>query len=270
MAPENFILETWNEQQLVFSNNLRIIRQKPTKKSVHDLRVSIKKIRSYLRLRVEITGELWKEQFAPVKNLFTTSGILRDFEMSLPLLLKYHQKENLSLPSFTKYLQLNKSLTQKWTKKATLEFYEDQLQLLTNSMYSSSAALTNEELIIKIKELAEGVLKKITLLVNDLNKNAHEIRKLLKDLYYWLIVCPNNPVSDLVEIKFLDKILHYLGEWQDNFIFHKKLKYFRNEYLLKKSKEAETAKIIEKKTYEIRSELLSKVTKALHSIINEK
>lgn len=270
MVAENFILETWNEQRIVFLNNLRIIRQKPTKISVHDLRVSVKKMRSFLRLREKITGEPWKEKFAPVKNLFMLSGKQRDFEMSLSSLSKYLRKENLALPSFKNYLQLNKLMTRKWTRKATLEFNENPLQLLTENINSSLGDLTNEDLIIKIKKLAEEALKTVGQLANDLNKNAHEIRKLLKDIYYWLIVCPHNPVNDYIEIKLLDKILHNLGEWQDNFIFHKKLKYFRNEYLLKNTKEAETAKIIEKKTSEVRNELLNKASKVLRSIFNEK
>lgn len=270
MVAENFILQTWNEQLIIFLHNFRIVRQKPTKKTVHDLRVSVKRIRSLLRLREKITGETWKEQFAPVKALFILSGKQRDFEMSLFILSKFHRKENLASPLFKNYLQKNKAMTRQWTKKAAMEFNDDPLQLLTSSMNSSLSALTNEELIMKIKKITEDALKTVGLLASDLNKNAHEIRKLLKDIYYWLIVCPYNPVNDYIEIKSLDKILHNLGERQDNFIFHKKLKYFKKEYLVKKSKEAETVKLLEKEASEVQNELLSQVSKNLCSIFNMK
>jgi len=270
MSTENFILLNWDEQLKNFNTNLLIIRQRPIKKSVHDLRVAVKKMRSFLRLKEEITGDAWEEQFSPVKTLFKTSGKQRDFEMSLSLLLKYQKKENLSLPSFKKFLQVNKSLTQQWTKKAALKFNDSQLLPGTNSIHSSLAALSNEELINKIKLLAQNVIKNVNRLTKDINKNAHEIRKRLKYLYYWLTICPYNPVNDLIEIKLLDKILQNLGDWQDNFIFSKKIKHFRKEWLVKKSIEAKTAEMLEKKISNKKDELLNKAIRALQNSFEKK
>ena len=50
MTDKAFILKSWDEQINVFHHNLLILRIRPTKNAVHDLRVAIKKIRSYLRL----------------------------------------------------------------------------------------------------------------------------------------------------------------------------------------------------------------------------
>src|SRR5262245_16314892 len=106
MADDLFIIKSWNEQLLVFANNLQIIRNKPTKTAIHDIRVAVKKLRAYLRLRQEVAGEKWNDQFTRTRILFQTLGKQRDLEMSLSLLGKYHRKEGIVLVHFKKYLQI--------------------------------------------------------------------------------------------------------------------------------------------------------------------
>lgn len=253
---------------MIFANNLAIIRKKPTKDAVHDLRVSVKKIRSYLRLQQKITGEGWIEQFAPIKLLFSTLGKLRDFEMSLLLLKKYQRKEEVSLPDFKQYLQVNRSLTRQWTKEAVKNFNTDELDSVFK-LNKSLSPFTNEELESKIKQYSTETLDTVIVLASNFKKEAHEIRKQLKDVYYWLIICPNNLVGKFIEIKDLDNILSALGEWQDNFIFHEKLKYFRKELLSKKSNEAEIAETIEKEINKKKDELLNKAIHVFQSFFEK-
>lgn len=270
MSAGNFISESWKEQEKCFFENLGIIRQRPTKKSVHDLRVSVKKIRSFLRLQEKITGEKWQEEFEPVKILFKISGKQRDFEMSLTLLSKYQRKGNQSLPTFKKFLQLNKSFTLQNTKKAIFDFHDKELSHFTNNSYESLALFTNDELIRNIKKYTALVFDKAVDYTKDINENAHEIRKLLKDIYYWLIICPSNPAQNLIEIKQLTKILQHLGDWQDNFIFHKKLKYFRKEYLVNNTSEAEAVAGLEIKIKMKKDALLKKAKEILEKTIERK
>lgn len=259
MGEDLFILKSWDEQVLVFTNNLQIIRNRPTKKAVHDIRVSVKKIRAYLRLRQEITGEKWNEQFAGTKILFQTLGKQRDLEMTLALLSKYHRKENTSLIHFKKFLQLNCRLARQWSKRATAEYKEEELQNLTNSFYTSFSPVANEELINRIREMAEKTLKKLSKLLGSFKKNVHEIRKLLKDLYYWLKACPENPVENLIRLKVLENILRNLGKWQDYFIFLRKLKDFKKEFLVKGSEEFTMTTNCEETMKTLQDELLSKI-----------
>src|SRR5574338_516151 len=116
MAEENSILKCWDEQLQLFNHNLRILRIRPAKKAVHDLRVAIKKIRSYLRLNKEITGSPVSKEFDSIDLLFKTAGRQRDFEMSVSLLSKYNRKEQISAGHFEKILQVDCRLTRNWTK----------------------------------------------------------------------------------------------------------------------------------------------------------
>jgi len=57
MEGSNLILKNWLQQEKIFIDNLMLSRKRPTKISVHDLRVAVKKMRSYLRLKQQFTGE---------------------------------------------------------------------------------------------------------------------------------------------------------------------------------------------------------------------
>ena len=259
MSEDLFILKSWDEQIIVFNNNLQTIRHRPAKKSVHDIRVAVKKIRSYLKLRQEFLGENWNEQFSNMKILFQTLGRQRDIEMSLSLLAKYQRKETVLLVHFKKFLQMNCRLTRKWSRQAAANFKDEQLQVLSSVMYESLTALSEEQVINKIREMTIAILKKVRKLSSNFKKNIHAIRKLLKDLYYWLKACPENPVSDLFQIKLLEKILGDLGSWQDYFIFLNKLKDFRKKLSVKGTNEFEMIKSCEEKTKKSQNELLYKI-----------
>jgi CHAD domain-containing protein len=259
MSEGLFILKSWDEQVVVFNNNLQSIRHKPTKKTVHDIRVSIKKLRSYLRLRQELTSEKWTDEFNPIKILFQTLAKERDFEMALSSLYRYQRREKTVLPHFKKFLQTSGRLTRRWSRQTALDFNDELLKSLTNDFYLSFIELSDEQVIDKIKELAIKTLKKIKKLASGLKKNIHEIRKLMKDLYYWLKACPDNPVSDLVKLKLLEKILDEMGYYQDHFIFLNKMKDFKKEFSVKGSNEFSEIKSCEEKIKKVQVELLNKI-----------
>ena len=111
MAGNNLILTSWLLQEKNFNDNLILCRKRPTKISVHDIRVAVKKMRSYLRLKEELTGDKWKESFLKISALFKSFGRLRDYDMSLTLIRKLERKELLSFIFFKEYLSVNRSLT---------------------------------------------------------------------------------------------------------------------------------------------------------------
>jgi CHAD domain-containing protein len=140
MEQSNLILKNWLQQEKVFNDNLILSRKRPTKISVHDLRVAVKKKRSYLRLKQQFTGEEWKESFSKISVLFKSLGRLRDYDMSLTLIRKLERKELLSFIFFKEYLSVNRSLTRKWAKQEAVKFNEyepdvftEQIKLLAGS-----------------------------------------------------------------------------------------------------------------------------------------
>ena len=267
MEGNNLILKNWLQQEKVFNDNLIFSRKRPTKISVHDLRVAVKKKRSYLRLKQEFTGEEWKESFSKTSVLFKSFGRLRDYDMSLTLIRKFERKQFSSFIFFKEYLSVNRSLTRKWAKQNAIRFtgqepdgFTEQFKLLAGS---------NAEISERIIHLSALKIKKVKTLAKHFHKNGHEIRKQLKDVYYWLKLCPKVLVESFINMKVLDLTLNYLGSFQDHFILKKKIKQYIKD-LPKRNEEKEMLKSLDKKLETAQKEILNKAIKKWEEIGNKK
>jgi len=258
MDKRNLISKAWLQQEKVFADNLIISRKRPTKDSVHDLRVAVKKMRSYLRLKEQITADKWKESFSKISALFKSFGRLRDYDMSLTLIRKFERKEHLSFIFFKEYLSVNRSLTRKWAKQDAIKFNEQEPDIF-NEQFSLLAG-SDAEICERIVHLAALKIKKVKSLTKHFQKNAHEIRKQLKDVYYWLKICPKDLVEDFINLKTIDRMLNYLGNGQDHIILEKKIKQYTKD-LPKKSEEKEMLKTFEKKLIAAQKDLVNKAIK---------
>lgn len=255
MERSNDILKNIKEQQSVFIENLHKIRQRPGKKAVHDWRVSVKKIRSYLRLREALTHEGWKEEFAETKVLFGVTGRQRDVEMSQGLLTKFQQSKNIQLPLFRKSLASHLTLTRKAVADAVQQYHQTVFLELVGKLDISFQMIMDP--VQKISMAVEENMKHAAIAMEQFQKNAHEIRKLLKDVYYWLTLLPEGIYFSKKEMKWLDNILDKLGDWQDLFVFHRKLKGFRKEILVKPETEYRSCKTLEQKVAQLQERLLT-------------
>ena len=267
MEGSNLIVKNWLQQEKVFNANLILSRKRPTKVSVHDLRVAVKKKRSYLRLKQQFTGEEWKESFSKIAALFKSFGRLRDYDMSLTLIRKFERKEFLSFIFFKEYLSVNRSLTRKWAKQGAIKFYEHDPDVFTEQF--KLIAGSNTEISERIIELSLLKIKKVKNLAKHFHKNAHEIRKQLKDVYYWLKICPKVLAESFINMKVLDGTLNYLGGFQDHFILKKKIKQYIKD-LPKKNEEREMLTSCDKKLETAQKEILNKAFKKWEELGNKK
>lgn len=267
MKEDNLILKNWLQQEKIFNANLLLCRKRPTKISVHDLRVAVKRMRSYLRLKQQFTGEEWKESFSKISALFKSFGRLRDYDMSLTLIRKLERKELLSFIFFKEYLSINRSLTRKWAKQNAINFDEQELDIFNDKF--NFLTESDEELCEKIILLSAQKIKKVKNLVKHFHKNAHEIRKQLKDVYYWLKICPKALAESFINMKVLDRVLNYLGSFQDHFILRNKIKQYIKD-LPKRNEEKKMLKSLDKKLETAQKELLNKAIKKWEEIENKK
>lgn len=267
MPGTNIILKNWLLQEKVFNENLISSRKRPTKISVHDLRVAVKKMRSYLRLKEELMNDEWKELFSKISALFKSFGRLRDYDMSLNLIRKMEQKEFSSFIFLKEYLSVNRSLTRRWAKQDALKFNAQEPDVFNQQFDSLEGR--KEEVCEKIIQLSALKIKKVKTLAKHFQKNAHEIRKHLKDMYYWLKICPKDLSEEFINMKVLDRILTYLGNWQDHLILKKKIKQYVKD-LPKRSEEKVMLKSLEKKLVLTQKEILDRAIKKWNEIRNKK
>jgi len=223
MEQTNLLSGCWLQQKKAFIDNLLISRKRPTIDSVHDIRVAVKKIRSYLRLKKQLKGDEWKGSFVNIATLYKSFGIVADYDMSIAILRRMDHKKPVVFSFFKETLFVNRSLSRKRTRQDAIKFNEKDLDAFDNQF---TLELSNEKLCEKIIELSVLKIKNVKELMKHFRKNAHKIRKLLKDVYNWVKIDPKYFDKDFISIRALDQMLKYLGSWQDHFVFRKKITQF--------------------------------------------
>ncbi|HMU47976.1 MAG TPA: CHAD domain-containing protein [Chitinophagaceae bacterium] len=263
---ENLLILSWDEQARVFKENLEVIRLRPTKKAIHDIRVAVKKLRCYLRLNGELTGVQSVEEFKEVKVFFKRMGKLRDFENTYLIKQKLLQDEKFSLLHFKKYLQSAIRLEKQWVRQSALDFNFSLIDQISGKMHHCQAGITNDIIVGKIKELAADIFKKVHTLSDDLEKNVHEIRKLLKALFYWIAILPAEILESQARYKKIEKLLDKMGDWQDLYMFLYKVKQYKKQYSVKGTEEIEFLKRIREKAKDMQKEILNNIARKIKLI----
>jgi len=253
MEEANLLLKCWIQQEKAFIDNLLISRKRPTIASVHDLRVAIKKLRSYLRLKQKLNGDEWKRSFSNVSALFRSFARVRDLDTSLALLRKKEHKKHLVFPFFKKELSENRSLSSKLVKQDAIKFNEEDLNAFDQQF---NLELSDKEICEKIIQHSILKIKKVKELTKHFKKNAHEIRKQLKDVYNWVKISPEYFDKRFINIDALDQMLKYLGARQDHFVFRKKIEQYIKD--MPENKERSNLKTLEKKLKIVQDEFLEK------------
>ena len=264
MIEDNLIVQNWREQKKIFADNLLICRKRPTKNSVHDLRVAVKKIRSYLRLKKEITGEDWKQLFSTILALFKSFGKLSDFDVSITLIRQQARTEHLSVDNFGKYLNVNRALTRQWVRQDAIKFNIQELDMLDQQF---NLDMSDQEICEKILHCSMVKVKKAKTLSRHFQKNAHKIRKQLKDVYNWIKICPKDFTEYFIRMRALDQMLKSLGSWQDHYVLRKKITQYTKE--LANNEEKEILKLLDAKLADAQDDLLTKAKHKWKSVIDQ-
>ena len=264
MDEENLILKNGREQERVFIDNLLTCRKRPTKDSVHDLRVAVKRIRSYLRLKKQISGDEWKESLSKIIALFKSFGKLSDLDGSITLIRQAERKAHLSFNNFKEYLNVNRALARKWVKQDAIKFNIQELDTLTQQF---NLNLADNEICDKILQCSILKIKKVKILSKHFQKNAHKIRKQLKDVYNWIKICPKDHIENFIRIKTLDQMLKYLGTWQDHFVLVRKVRQYAKD--VAKNEERFALETLEDKIAVIQDDLLTKAKHKWKVVVDE-
>ena len=235
----SLLLENLQQQKQVFINNLAIIRDRPTKTSVHDLRVSVKKIRSYLRLSEKITGADWKISFSTVAAMYKSAGRVSDLDLSFTCVIKKIKAEP-ALINFKDYLSANRAVTRKWAKETAISFNEQDLDALDEYCKTD---LTDADMTQKIIHFSTAKIKAAKRLFNHFEKNVHKIRKLLKDVCNWCKIGQPDLINKFIDVKALDNMLKHLGNWQDHFVLREKTKQYKKEIVIDKTEKTALDKL---------------------------
>lgn len=269
MPALNFLLRHWNKEQRIFLLNLAILKKEINPKAIHDLRVSVKKLRAYLKLYSIICKPSVKNDFSETEKLFSVLGKHRDLEINIRL-LELHEKENLNeFPFFKAQLHANLKLSSLRINPAIREYDDEELRNLTQKIKPDLVILTDDVIIKNIEELIKLHLKKINQQTKKIDSQAHDARKLLKDIYYWIGIYPGAIFFTEEQKRKLDKILDGLGNWQDQEVVLTKVKHFRQDFVAKKTDEFNDLKQLESFINENNQAQLRKIKEKIQGFAKE-
>ena len=227
------------------------------KEVVHELRLSIKKLRAFHKLAEELCPAEVDELIhinKRVRRLFRLAGQLRDTQVQIHMLVSVQDNTGIDYPELNKWLM-------KREKKRILRFGRKPLHVLTHATADATLhkigywlALASDEAILKGggKVLAALNAKAMKLSAAKMNEqDLHLIRTIIKQIKYILNIMhhsyPDFRFSD-VSVDSLHKIETSVGNWHDNLV--------RVELL---------DKFMGKSDYEADSQLLDKYQKLFKS-----
>lgn|GEM_PF-878882 len=273
MAGQNILYRQWLWQCGFFWRQIKLLKKKPDSEALHDARVSVKKIRSYLLAARLITETKGLEKSLPeTLHLFRIMGKHRDIEISLELITKL-KKNKVASPEFERHLHTALSDAAEWMQVALTRYNGSEFRLAKTKMRKQIASLDEEQVAEQLRRIIILKLDRVNNLVKDFNTWFHEIRKRLKEVYYWEKLYPGGLVLAAAQTKQLNTILDKLGNLQDHAMLLEKLRSYRKLYLPRKTTMYAEAKkseqVVKKVIDKTLSELPASVRNLLESVKNK-
>jgi len=270
MLVHHSIVRHWQTEMRVLNKNLLMLKQQITADPVHDLRVSIKKIRSYFKLCLALSGEhAAKGLSSRTGELFSMLGNHRNIEISRKLLLTIRGKEDEHLHSILVYLQLLQEQVSEYCRKLISEFDSGELNELTEKMQAMTGKFDSEQLSNEVRSIIKSHVEDVKHQHKHFKERFHLVRKSLKNIYYWETMFGSEIVFTKSQLNLVDKILDHLGNIQDHQVTIRNLKNFRKTILTKTVPEYEVIKAIELKAKKKKDDLLDKADKLTHELLKK-
>ncbi len=227
MPVHESIHEYYLHQHRNIQNYLELCMVHADKEVVHELRLSIKKLRAFHKLAEELCPAEVDELIhinKRVRRLFRLAGQLRDTQVQIHMLVLIQDNTEIDYPEFSKWLL-------KREKKRILRFGRKPLHLLSHTTADATLhkigdwlALASDESILKgaAKVLAALNAKAMKLSAAKMNEqDLHLIRTIIKQIKYILNIMhhsyPDFRFSD-VSVDSLHKIETSVGNWHDNLV----------------------------------------------------
>ncbi len=264
-----FILINWKKQQRVFLQNLAKLSKQQETKAVHDLRVAIKKLRSYLKLLNTLLNKIEDESsFEKTEHLFTVLGKQRDIEMGLVLLQSFEKENMTTYMPFRSQLKMVLEQTKAWVQKALSKYDEKELADVTRQWEQQLKDTDNQRLLNRTEVVINKEIKKLKRAAKNFARQPHEVRKMLKNIFYWISICPKDFLINNIQLKKLKKSLDWLGGWQDHTMLHRKVKHFRKDFMPSSREEYQLMKELEKSIEAKMGKLLKKADIIIQEFIS--
>jgi CHAD domain-containing protein len=255
------ILNYWRAELKIFDKNLLSLRKQLTADAIHDLRVSIKKLRSCLKLYLHLADRTYEKKiFVDTSDLFSVLGKHRNIEIGKNLLKSLVEEDAALLHSMLVYLQLLQDQAGEYCKQFLDKFERKELDELTNELETDLENYNGEEMVDATHHFLLSSMEEAKDELKHFKERSHLIRKRLKDIYYQATIFDDEILFSKPQLKTIHKILDHLGNIQDHEVVILNLKSFRKLVLSKTMKEYSAIKEIENSAEKKQDNLLEKAS----------
>lgn len=227
MAAHETIHEYYLHQHRNIANYLELCLIHPETELVHELRLSIKKLRSFHKLAEHLFLNEADEHIHikhRVRKLYITAGQLRDTQVQSELLARFSEQTGIQYPEFELWLKRreNKKIL-RFGKKPQQVVPQATAQSIHQKIGNLLAQADDETILNSADKVLSGLyLKARNIAESRMNgHNLHRIRTITKQMRYILnIITHSYP-----DFKFLDlskdslrEIETAAGNWHDNLV----------------------------------------------------
>lgn len=242
------IITYFQSQQTQFRLNFEPAFVLLNEDAIHDMRVSIKRLRLLYRFLDFFADKQFcaKRKANMLIDVFKLSGSLRDTQIGLTVVEKFQDYLQTDYHIVKENLQQEKKILSTYFKKNQGQF--EQIEI--NRLFFLSE--TNLKIIVDFPALQQTFdiykeisLQKLAVLLMLPQVNFHTVRKKVKSLTYLTEIeqiQQTGPSQNLLLLKLMGKLL---GEWHDLKIFYQKLFFLKNKKLIMEANFQKTAKNIE-------------------------
>lgn len=238
----NKLIQQYEHLQISFLTFYAKTAKSQGKEDIHQLRVSIKKLRAHLSLIEEASHGLFKKKqhFTLFSPLFKAAGKVREIQVNLMLIQKMDSKHP---ASYIEYLTVVEHLAKKELIKELVLFDLKKLESLNNEMFAIASKITTEEIQEVTTKLISSNLDKTNKLKTNIHKDRklHKIRIYLKEAGALIDFLPEEKIAsktkkdrrtqqkdlkDSTLKKIVKKINEQIGDWHDYSVLSDSIAYF--------------------------------------------
>src|SRR5215472_12526234 len=134
MPGDNPIQGHWLHELDTLQKNFALLQQQLVADAVHDIRVAIKKLRSYFKLYLALSKKEDKDQLSRTRDLFSVLGRHRNLEITKQLAVSLAGKDLQKAKPLLIYLQLLQDQVAEYCLQAIQQYNTDELNELTTQM----------------------------------------------------------------------------------------------------------------------------------------
>ncbi len=224
------LLKYYNRLSVLVRKNLKVLNEQQDHDALHQIRVSIKRIRALLLFAEWLTTGKVKARkiYQPLKMLFKSAGFQRDEEVHLRLIADYEKKSRIKAVKYKEFYKKHLS-EKKQDLNLQLNDFSEHVVLpdIKRVLEKTIVQFSEKKLNKKIFTFSIRHLKKATRLMDEGKRGYHTARIQMKRAFYLLeVIQQENKYSAKIILEQIKPLEDTLGKWHDLVIARENLSKF--------------------------------------------